>query len=209
MSVITNFAANIIGKVLALIFVLLVACCVPKGAGHLSAKYKPLVNPAPHYFMTIKGFVDPQLQKHIHLAFLAEYDTASEAPKCNKSVNELEGVQDPFEIFHAYPVHIESNGVYEVKIPLDYFRPGECQWSLGAIRYRLRNEKDQNTSELVSFWRKGLLKNYGGISYDCGKTGPSSCSASNMFGLANSSESASYKQQITFYLSFYFKKDMP
>ena len=113
-------------------------------------KYKPKkLNPHPQYFMTVKGFIDPRLVKHIHLTMVAEYNNYN--PKCNMWVSRFNGVNVPWQIFHDYPVHPDSKGNYQVKIPLDYYQPGKCDWHAATVRYEVGDQSIADASILAFF----------------------------------------------------------
>jgi len=119
------------------------------------AKYKPTINPHPKYFMTVKGFIDPRLNDRIHLTIVAEYDNYN--PKCNMWISHLQGAEGPWQIFRDYPVHPDKKGDYHIKIPLDYYQSGKCDWHAAAIRYGDTKE-DNGDAQIALIFNKGINK---------------------------------------------------
>jgi len=105
--------------------------------------YIPQLNPTPKYFMTIYGKTNLNSGTVIFQAF---YDT--ENTNCYKTVNRIEGVSSARQKVINYPFET-SNNHYKIKIPIDYFLAGNCQWKLETITY-LVNGKNSGFA-LISF----------------------------------------------------------
>ena len=118
------------------------------------AKYKPTINPHPKYFMTVKGFIDPRLNDRIHLTIVAEYDNYN--PKCNMWISHLQGASSPWQIFHDYKIKSDSKGSYHIKIPLDYYQPGKCDWHVAYISYVIKDKKHQSDGDTIGSFFKNM-----------------------------------------------------
>jgi hypothetical protein len=126
----------------------------------IPAQEQPLLNPAPQYFMALQGHIDPALKHTIQLTWLATYYTFN--PQCNVEVNQLEGVDSPLIIYHYFPVKPDAKGNYQLKIPLDKYMPGYCQWAIVSIAYHYRYKQSvysEDTSTGVGFSSKQQLEN--------------------------------------------------
>jgi len=116
-------------------------------------KEKPKLNPQPQYFLTLHGVVSPKLNKTIQLTFIQAYVGSN--PKCAKTTNFLAGIKENPSRSIVYHIHPESNGHYQVKIPLDRYTSGFCQWAPWALGYTLSQEDFELQSD-----------GYGLINYD-------------------------------------------
>jgi len=96
-------------------------------------KKEPQVNPHPKYRVIISGNIAPNLKWPMYFGFWATY--AAYNPKCKVDVNAFEGVsgQPGHPIF--YPVKPDKKGDYQIKIPIDYYLPGKCDWKIAWIDY--------------------------------------------------------------------------
>lgn len=136
--------------IIALVSLFLIGCRHhPSDATKVPSKYRPTLNPHPKYFMTVKGFIDPRLQDHIHLTIIAEYDNYN--PKCNYWVSHFEGVSASWQIYHDFPIQTKRDGKYSINIPLDYYQPGQCKWHIAAIRYRDYKTTDGSSPQIIIF----------------------------------------------------------
>ena len=115
--------------IIALVFGL-VACSQPPKE---DAKYQPVVNPHPKYFITYKGFIDPSLNKLVKLRLLTVYATTN--PKCEKVINKFEGVSVPREREHYITARPNNNGTYFYKVALDKYLPGWCKWQVDSAYF--------------------------------------------------------------------------
>jgi len=94
---------------------------------------KPQLNPHPKYRVIISGNIAPNLKWPMYFGFWATY--AAYNPTCKVNVNAFEGVsgQPGHPIF--YPVKPDKKGNYQIKIPIDYYLPGQCDWKIAWIDY--------------------------------------------------------------------------
>ena len=127
------------------------------GGGYYSfsqLKYQPKINPNPKYFITVKGHVSPRLKDKITLEWISEFATTN--PKCDKTVNYLEGVDVPRISKKNYS--IDSRTVYQKQIPLNYYFPGYCAWMLKDIRYEIKTKNTLLGTAVISFFGESKLK---------------------------------------------------
>ena len=194
--------------IIASLLLLLAGC---SGSNHypdstkVPAKYKPTVNPHPKYFMTVKGFIDPRLQHRIHLTIVVEYDTYN--PKCDLWISHFNGVQSPWQIFNDYPIHPDNKGNYHIKIPLDYYLPGKCDWNAAAILYRDYKTSDSNSPFVVMFDQKARLNpliTHGKTNITCSEK---SCNDVVYYGFGGRNPPGfSFKQNYTYIRNYFLKE---
>ena len=94
-------------------------------------KYTPQRNPHPQYFMTVSGNVDPSLRDKVHLKWTATYSTTKRA--CDKTYNHFEGVVGWRWITRTFTTQVDHTGHYQLRIPLDHYKPGYCGWKIASI----------------------------------------------------------------------------
>lgn len=113
-------------------------------------KYTPWQKSEPQYYLTLKGHIDPNIKKDFK--FYMQYST--NARSCDR-VNYIEGVRGVR--VKTFPVDLssDSQGNYQVEIPLDKFYKGFCGW--GAYKFMFRFERV--SSSLIAFFQqpKGVL----------------------------------------------------
>ncbi len=117
-------------------------------------KYKPIKNPHPKYFMTVRGNIDPRLR--FPLTITAEYDSTNIA--CNVETNPMVGAINSRVKNLTYEAQPNQSGDFSLKIPLDYYLPGLCDWHITDIAYSFK--KIHN--EIFSFFdsNPALTKSY-------------------------------------------------
>ncbi len=93
-------------------------------------KYKPIKNPHPKYFMTVRGWIDPGLYNT--LIFTEEYYSTND--KCEVTINHIEGVSIERTKAITYKIHTKNHR-FSKKLPLDYYKPGFCKWHIVDISY--------------------------------------------------------------------------
>jgi hypothetical protein len=94
-------------------------------------KYTPQRNPHPQYFMTVTGSVDPSLKDKVHLKWTATYSTTKRA--CDVTYNHFEGLIGWRSTTKTFSTHVDHTGHYQLRIPLDYYKPGYCGWKIFEI----------------------------------------------------------------------------
>jgi hypothetical protein len=116
----------------------------------------PKKNKNPKYFVTISGNILPALSKPIYLGFWAHY--AAYSPKCKVWVNRTEGVKGMPAKTKFYPAIPNKQGSYVIKIPIDQYQKGRCNWMIEGIDYNVSLHKINSTynasngiSDLIRF----------------------------------------------------------
>lgn len=121
-------------------------CIIPQALWkyHQWRLYSPTINPNPQYFLTVHGHVDPGMRRDLSIQWHASYMTTNDACKSNSSWSNTwfsdEPVSDHFYYFD-YPVKIESNGSYQLKIPMDAVVAGSCRWKLDGLDYSYKYKR--------------------------------------------------------------------
>jgi hypothetical protein len=96
-----------------------------------TGKYKPIINTHPRYFVSVSGHIDPQINHSIQLKLVARYTSTLKA--CDIDHDKFEGIVNwRWRDVVFEPVRDQA-GDYYIKIPLDYYRPGYCHWSVASI----------------------------------------------------------------------------
>jgi hypothetical protein len=113
--------------------------------------YAPEINPSPQYFMTIKGHMAPKLIQNHQLIFIADYYTDN--PACEYTISSIEGVSSSRKQSLILPAQVNNFGFYQIKIPLDQYKNGVCQWSLFSIGFKLNNT-NLNFLNVIAFFKK-------------------------------------------------------
>lgn len=98
-----------------------------------STKDEPQLNPHPKYFVTISGTINPHLKHRIYYLLRSTYGAYN--PKCTVWVNHFEGVKGIPGHTEYYSAKPDANGHYVVKIPIDHYKPGKCNWKIAGISY--------------------------------------------------------------------------
>lgn len=127
------------------IFWMAIFCCFLVGC---SNKEKPVINPHPKVFYTISGVISPEFKGHKYLTFAQTY--VSTNPKCDHEGNILAGLKESQVRTDYYPVNTNANGNYKIKIPLDKYLPGECEWRAYQI-FRIRTDSPKVNLESVAW----------------------------------------------------------
>ena len=123
---------NLLSNKLLLTWV--VIFCVPVSVYHyVHRTISPTINPHPRYYMTVKGHVDKKLRDNLKITWFSEYYTTN--PQCNRTVNWSEGIDAPQMVTEKYPIKIQPNGDYQLKIPMDQYSVGECGWEISGVYY--------------------------------------------------------------------------
>ena len=93
----------------------------------------PRVNAHPKYYVTIHGNIEPHMpypQVPMYKATYAAYN-----PNCGVWISRLEGVSGMAAKNAYYPVYPDAKGNYEVRIPIDQYALGRCEWKIEGIMY--------------------------------------------------------------------------
>ena len=125
----------------------------------IPASQRPVLNPHPQYFMTVKGHIDPALLNKLKVTWSLGYSTTN--PKCEVTVNRFAGVSAERDLTENYQVKPGPDGSYHLKLPLDKYLPGHCGWELGAIGYAYHYGSYKyigNSESTVGFNYNGITK---------------------------------------------------
>jgi len=121
-------------------------------------RYHPAKNSQPKYFLTVKGHVDPAIQKSLKLTWVSDYYTTN--PICNEYGDFgdwLEGASAERHIHRLFDVKPNQAGKYSIQIPIDYYNPGFCGWAPGEVYFSFKyKEFDYSADADTAF---GLDKN--------------------------------------------------
>jgi len=129
-------------------------------------KYRPVVNKHPRYFMTIDGHIDRNIKKFY---IIADYSTIN--TKCNVVTNGLEGVSsermhdDKFDINKM----VDSKGHFKLKIALDKYKPGFCNWRDVTILYANPSKEGGNPLTNITQRAKKTKQKSGQFMISCDK----------------------------------------
>lgn len=137
-------------KFLLLLLAALVIYEIPK------IKYYPWRNFQPQYSVTIKGHVDPKIAGVVKLKWIANY--SSSVPECDVMYNWFSGNIGPRSRVISFSPIIQPSGDYEVKIPIDYFKPGYCHWEIYYINESTnlyQPDSDDNSATFLWFYPCG------------------------------------------------------
>jgi hypothetical protein len=121
-----------------------------------TGKYAPILNPHPKYFFKAYGTLAPGIKKSIKLSFVLDYST--EKKECLVSVNKLAGVYSVRNEITKYTIKPDKNGYYQLKIPLDKYEPGYCNWSWGSIHYVIVGSRHKIQPIQILRFKKGVDK---------------------------------------------------
>ena len=108
-------------------------------------KYTPQRNPHPQYFMTVSGNVAPSLRDKVHLKWTATYSTTKRA--CDKTYNHFEGVVGWRWVTRTFTAQVDHTGHYQLRIPLDYYKPGYCGWAMESMAFKTNNDSPIDITE--------------------------------------------------------------
>lgn len=93
----------------------------------------PKINPHPKYFVTVSGNIEPHMPYPQTLVFRATYGAYH--PSCRVWISRLEGVRGIAGHTVYYPAQPDAKGNYQVKIPIDAYKPGKCDWKMAWVMY--------------------------------------------------------------------------
>ncbi len=93
--------------------------------------FSPHKKAHPRYFVTISGNISPHLSKPIYLGYWAHY--AAYNPKCGEWINWVEGVKGMPARTHFYPAKPNKSEDYVIKVPIDQYKAGRCDWKIEGI----------------------------------------------------------------------------
>ncbi len=96
-------------------------------------KYTPWKKSHPKHYLTLKGHINPKIAKDFK--FYMDYATSKRS--CD-SINYYAGVRGVR--VKTFPVSLNPDklGNYEVKIPLDKFRKGFCDWGAYGFGFKYK-----------------------------------------------------------------------
>jgi hypothetical protein len=120
----------------SLCWMLILTACSNRQVATNAGKYKPIINTHPRYFVSVSGHIDPQIAKAVHLIWQTTAWTKN--PKCNVTYNQFEGVVGWRSHVTHYTVKPDSKGSYFIRIPIDRYLPGYCDWRMRSISFSLQ-----------------------------------------------------------------------
>ena len=113
------------------VIVLMMGMMLLSGCFKHKEKYRPVLNPHPKYFVTIKGNIQPHMPYPVALFFRATYSANN--PACEETTNWLEGIKGMPAKNHYYYIKPNKQGNYKIHIPIDKYVLGHCQWKIAEI----------------------------------------------------------------------------
>jgi hypothetical protein len=119
----------------SLCWMLILTACSNSQVATNTGKYKPIINTHPRYFVSVSGHIDPQIVKAVHLIWQTTAWTQNS--KCQVTLNQFEGVVDNRYQEDDYPITPNQQGNYAIKIPIDRYLPGYCDWRMRSISFNL------------------------------------------------------------------------
>jgi len=125
--------------------------------GCASVANEPQLNPHPKHFLTIEGVVSPKLEGKTNMSFVQVY--AGPNSKCLKTVNALAGIQEVPTQTVDYKPKFDNQGKYIVKIPLDKYLSGRCDWAPARLLFNLQGPNLQPYVDyvgLITFAKKNV-----------------------------------------------------
>jgi len=178
-----------------------------------ATKNEPQLNPHPKYFVTISGTINPHLKHMIYYLLRSTYGAYN--PKCKVWVNHFEGVKGIPGHTEYYPAKHDANGHYVVKIPIDRYKPGKCNWKIARISYTFSDNpipQDKKSvfgrhGDLIACGHYGHPQELPGIPilnkvslYHCGSGGFNQCNGNTL--------SAGYNNSVPRNKSYHFIQDI-
>lgn len=119
----------------SIIIVLLIAWQVYR---HQNISIKPTLQAKPKYFLIGRGHIAPSLLNLVTLKWTAIY--ASQNTKCQyykTPVAKRANMPSARQVTQHWITKSNTNGEYQIRIPLDRYLPGECQWGISGIYVKM------------------------------------------------------------------------
>lgn len=108
---------------------------------------EPKINPKPKVFFTLHGHVAPQLRGKLFITFMQTYVSTNFKNKhCWHVDNPLAGGKNSYSKIDYYPLKPDAEGNYEIKIPLDKYEAGVCEWRANQTYYAMSKSHDDPES---------------------------------------------------------------
>ena len=122
---------------------------------------QPTINPTPKYFVTISGNIDPKMKKPIYMGFWVSYGGYNK--ECSSIPNKWSGISYMPGKVDFYSAKPNKKGDYTVKIPIDRYKKGKCDWKIAYIdtgdAYRRINKNRASAKEISTLMQFGNRKN--------------------------------------------------
>ena len=112
---------------------------------------QPKTNPNPKFFVKISGNIKPKMRHPITIMYKATY--AAYNKKCDRNISWLEGIKGMSEHSDYYPAQPDIQGNYKIKIPIDRYLPGKCNWKISWITHSFMKKIPQK-----KFWHRDRLE---------------------------------------------------
>ena len=154
----------------------------------------PRANAHPKYYVTIHGNIEPHMpypQVPMYKATYAAYN-----PNCGVWISRLEGVSGMAAKNAYYPVYPDAKGNYEVRIPIDQYALGRCEWKIAWVMQdfmkKIPAKKDWpdiwDWGDMIRFGSNGNPNEMPGYPLTshatsfCGKRGEEYCTGNDLAG---------------------------
>ena len=125
----------------------------------------PVLNPHPKYFLTIKGYISPELKNKVHLKFIQ--DTATDADACLRTTNVLAGMKEGYAKTDTYSVSPDEKGQYKITIPIDKYKKGKCEWIPQFVSLYINSRGKIQQSGFASYGKEIRKIQTKSINYYC------------------------------------------
>jgi len=127
-----------------MIKVLLLSCAAVALMACASNRHEPQLNPYPKHFLTIKGYIAPELKGRIYLSFVQSYITTADA--CFHVTNSWAGSEEGSIKNDIYRPELDKQGHYQLHIAIDKYLPGVCKWVAWNLGYSLTSSPKEPSS---------------------------------------------------------------
>lgn len=136
-----NFRRQLLGGLILLNVFGLASCS--------SWREHPQENPHPQYYLTLKGHIAKPLQSKVRLRFIQSYVGMN--PKCAVASNPLSGIKENPARSFTHVAELDTNGNYEIKVPLDKYLPGYCHWQSWGMGLTMTDQEYHYISTGLAF----------------------------------------------------------
>jgi hypothetical protein len=114
-----------------------------------SLREQPHLNPNPKYYLILKGHITEKLRNQIKLRFIQDYVGAN--PKCASESDPISGIMENPAKSITHLAEPDVNGNYEIRVPLDKYLPGYCNWQSWSMGIALTDEEHYYEPDGLAF----------------------------------------------------------